>query len=235
MICRVICKGEDYGWSGIDEQLISKFRPAAYFKRELEQPREHVYPLPFAAFTDAYPEVDDSVKKYSIYAAFGNTWPARMNLVRMLGEMNLPNSYIATNSDFIDSTMPNVKPLQPFDEYMRGMAQAKITFSMRGWGRDTLRRWEATALNTCVFDCDPGIIIPHSFEDRVHIVNYPEDLTGLRELIEYYLTHDDEREAIALRGKAHTLKYHTTKARAEYLLDVVTYILSGKVDVVSVS
>lgn len=224
----VICSGEDYAWCGVDEQLLSKFRPIAYFKRELEQPREHVYPLPFAAFTDAYPEVDDTVKRYSIYAAFGNTWPSRMKLVRMLGEANYPNSYIATNSDFLDETLPNVKSLQSFDEYIRGIAQSKITFVMRGWGRDTVRAWEATAFNTCVFWCEPGILYPHPFEDRIHVVNYAEDLTGLRDLIEYYLTHDDEREAIAMRGKSHTLRYHTTKARAEYLLEVTEQCLSSK-------
>ena len=55
--------------------------------------------------------------------------------------------------------------------------------------------------------------------DREHLVLYrtPEDLF---ELIEYYLRHDDEREAIAARGMTHVQQHHTYRHRLERILQL---------------
>ena len=217
--------GEDYSWAPINEEIISRYRPKAFFKRELDRQIEGVYPLPFGAFIDSYPEVDDSQKTYSVFASFGITWPSRMELLKRLEAMRLPNAILATNTDQIPEGS-TLRPMLGYEDYLRAIAQSKITFVMRGFGRTTLRDWEAPAWKTCVFWSDPGTIIPHPFQDGIHVVKYNESLDGLEQRIEYYLTHDEEREAIALAGKTHTLKYHTVESRAAYLLEISERVIA---------
>ena len=58
------------------------------------------------------------------------------------------------------------------------------------------------------------------FRDREHLVVYhsPQELW---ELLDYYLTHDDEREAIAARGCALAHAQHTYRHRVETMLQVM--------------
>ncbi len=53
------------------------------------------------------------------------------------------------------------------------------------------------------------------------------DMTELQEKIEYYLTHAEEREAIAQRGQARVLREHTYAARMQSLLDFVAERVPG--------
>lgn len=228
----VIINGEDYGWSQVDEEMQRRFTPKAYFKRELTEPRKGVYPLPFASFVDAFPAVDDTVKRYSVFCVLGNTWPARMDLLRRLAAMRIPDAYIGTDSGapvWGEPIAEQLRSMLSFPEYIQGVAQSKISVTMRGFGRDSLHMWEQSPWNTCLFYADPGLVMPHPFVDRVHAVQYAEDGTNLESALEYYLTHDEERQSIAAAGKAHALQYHTTKARAEYLLNITEQALQGSV------
>ena len=58
------------------------------------------------------------------------------------------------------------------------------------------------------------------FRDREHLVVYhsPQELW---ELLDYYLTHDEEREAIARRGHALVVARHTYVHRVQTMLDVL--------------
>lgn len=60
------------------------------------------------------------------------------------------------------------------------------------------------------------------FEDKKHLVFYEYNNFGqLKELIEYYLTHDDEREAIRLAGHGLVKNGHTYRHRWEHILKTV--------------
>ena len=60
--------------------------------------------------------------------------------------------------------------------------------------------------------------IDGAYRDGEHVVCWrtPEDL---RAKVAYYLTHEDERRAIAARGHEHFLQHHTYTIRASELLD----------------
>lgn len=60
------------------------------------------------------------------------------------------------------------------------------------------------------------------YTDREHLVLYDYgDFDQLRELIDYYLEHDDEREAIRHAGHRHVKDNHTFTHRWEHILETV--------------
>jgi len=47
------------------------------------------------------------------------------------------------------------------------------------------------------------------------------DLDGIKDMIDYYLEHDDEREKLRLAGHEHVKAHHTYRQRWQHILDVV--------------
>lgn len=61
------------------------------------------------------------------------------------------------------------------------------------------------------------------FEDGKHLVFYPfNDFSKLKELIDYYLEHNEEREKIRLAGHEHVKANHTYKNRWQHIIDEVS-------------
>lgn len=57
------------------------------------------------------------------------------------------------------------------------------------------------------------------FEIDKHLVTYElGNFDELREKIEYYVAHDDERQAIAAAGKEHVMEHHTYERRMEQVV-----------------
>lgn len=75
-----------------------------------------------------------------------------------------------------------------------------------------------------VFTIHPHIQgIEELFEIDKEIVTYPYGrFDKLKEKIDYYLEHPEEREAIAKAGQARTLREHTYKHRMQTIIDEVT-------------
>jgi len=63
------------------------------------------------------------------------------------------------------------------------------------------------------------------FEDRVHLVYYNDD--NIEELVAHYLSHDEEREAVAARGRAEVLRRHTVAHRIQKVLQDASLALPG--------
>ncbi len=210
--------GED--GNNIRTDLIEEFHPDFIFKRELTHPIQGIHPLPFSAIVphlEIYNELCQIPKTLDIFALFGNTHEIRPRIIKFLLEQNYQNSYIGIDK----STIPwqndqrfTINPLKGYNEYLKTMASAKINIILRGHGRDTVRMWEAASFETLLLIKDPGIIIPNPYINNVHCV-YFENENDLKEKIDYYLLHEDERLAIAEAGKEHCLKYHTNRARIE--------------------
>ena len=239
----IICDGEDS--DSIPRNLLDQYMPKVFFKRELL--RQHslsfyeqytgmpVYPLPFAAFTRSMPEVDDSQKAYDIFLSLGRTYPARDILIGKFLDTVVDQMlihWIGTNHNSpLFQTHPHgnlLHDLLQWPDYMRRQAQAKITASMRGFGRDALHCWEAFSFATCVLYCDPMIWIPHPFIDRQHCVYFNESCEDVPEKIRWLLAEESYRQDLAAAGKRHCRAFHTTQARAAYLLEIAAKILGGE-------
>jgi len=233
--------GDDVKWD-----LVQKYRPDYYFKREylMEQQSEYptahqppIIPCPFAAVDNTIPIVDDTEKEYSVFLVHGFTHIMRDTATKLLLEMNPPNSYIWINTDYTrdgynpycnkehfskasEEILKRYSRLS-YSEYLKMIAKSKIGVAVRGWGRDTLRRWEIPMYETLLFTHDIGLVEPHPFEDGKTCVMFKNDFSDFKEKIQYYLENENERIKIARAGKEHLYKYHTTEKRAAYILETI--------------
>jgi spore maturation protein CgeB len=84
---------------------------------------------------------------------------------------------------------------------------------------NNMRLFEATGVGTLLIT-DWKVNLKEMFEPGTEVVTYrsPEECT---EMIQYYLAHEDEREAIARAGQQRTLREHTFYQRMQELEEVV--------------
>ena len=117
-----------------------------------------------------------------------------------------------------------------YNEYITKQARAKISASMRGFGRDTLNFWEKMSFETLCLWCDPEIVIPYPPIPNKHVVEFEESCDDVGRLIRYYLHpgHEDERKTIAKAGKEWLHAHHITERRASYLLSISLKIINGE-------
>jgi glycosyltransferase involved in cell wall biosynthesis len=117
-------------------------------------------------------------------------------------------------------------PLRPFyrgvalgEQMLRITQAAKIVVNTHGdfmrYGGN-MRLFEVCGVGAFqIVDDRPGV--SQWFTDGEHLVIY-RDLDHLRELVRYYLDHDDERQHIAAAGQAHVYAHHTYDQRMARLL-----------------
>lgn len=95
---------------------------------------------------------------------------------------------------------------------------------------NNMRLYEATGVGTLLIT-DWKVNLHEVFEPGREVVAYrsPEECA---EMIEYYLDHDGEREAIARSGQQRTLREHTYYHRAGELVGIVERYLSHRSTVI---
>jgi hypothetical protein len=111
------------------------------------------------------------------------------------------------------------------NSYFRAVNQCRISLSFSGAGFDTLRYWEIPALGSLLISERPTIQIPNNFVHQKHAIFCKNDLSDLLDLIDYYLVHEKERNAIIQASQKHCLAYHTHLCRSTYLLETIKSIL----------
>ena len=213
--------------------LIKEFEPDVIFKRELINPIENIYPLPFSScvpYLPIYKELLNLEKKYDVFGLFGNTNQLRVKAVESLLPKYYKNSCIGIDTGVVpwqDDTRFEIPPLKGYNEYLEIMALSKINLVIKGHGFDTVRRFEAMTFDGLVISDKLPLLTPYLPIDGKHIV-YFNDIKDLEDKIDYYLKNDEKRIEIAKAGQEYAQKYHTNLARANYLLDIVSKSLSGE-------
>ena len=202
--------------------------------------RQRVWPLPFSVVLESIPSAHQADKDYDVSYAGRVSHPKRVRAVAMLRHdptLRFAGGVYADPTDRISKLAagPFAKLRAKLkgdrylsdaergtklssDEYYRLLHRSKMALSIRGGGFDTLRYWEIVASKTMLISERPDIVIPDNFVDRQHAVFCRPDLRDLTELVHFYAAHDGEREAIAARGHAHLLAFHTCERRAEYFM-----------------
>jgi len=234
----VFSEGEDYQSLCTIEMIKRAFNTAVCFKRELLQgdldtrkDLHPLYPLPFSAITDNLAP-DNPDKDIDVFALFGNTYPIREDIVKLINSSVLLKKYkIHVGIDHFsnepekvvwqDPNRFNMPPLLQYKPYHEIMARSKINILARGWGCDTLRRFEAPCYSGLVMSDNIPILTPYPFKDGEHIVYFKNSLAGLVPIIDEFLKSDQDRIRIGKAGREHCMKYHTTEARAKYFLEKI--------------
>lgn len=231
----VLTDTEDH--EDFNEGLAQEFVPKVCFKRcltpALKDRHPYLNPLPMAAcipdHADWWDDISDDPDDKASYvsARLGNTHPVREKLIFALDQFSYsiyPPKWryrLALNGKSHFGNYPRDGwgcGSLPYHQYLEEMASSYITFVVRGWGIEALRMWEANLFSVCVFWIyNPVFIYPYPFPDN-SVVYINENLQGLEEKLEYYLSNLDEALKIGERGKAHLMQYHTSEERVKYLL-----------------
>ena len=117
-------------------------------------------------------------------------------------------------------------------DYLRNLQEAKIAVFAHGFTPnsyqlafgDSHRLLSSMANGAMILWYRDDVIRPHPFKNGEHFVGY-HDSFDITRLVKYYLTHNDERIAIATAGQEHLRAYHTTQARGSYFLNILETFL----------
>ena len=178
-----------------------------YFKREC-RPQDldkSVLPLPFA--TRVQDQIaDDTFKDIDIFCAFGQNHmdPIRAELETFCNKWANQGMNI------------KVGPC-PAKEYQELTKRSRICVNAHGGGQDCMRFWEILGGGSSVFTQKLTIVVPMPFQHQKNIIEFT-NLNEFHEHVSYYLTHPDALSELTRMGYQHMLKYHTTRARAQYML-----------------
>lgn len=104
------------------------------------------------------------------------------------------------------------------DEYYRHLQKCKVLLTVKGAGYDTFRFWENAACNAVHMTQKMPLFIPNDFEHGLNILKFTT-LPELKKQIAQALENKTDCRRIIQESRAHLLRYHTTQARALYLLD----------------
>jgi len=156
--------------------------------------------LPHAFEPSAYPRFDILTKKYDIC---------------FVGHVSSQNRSDALDRMFME--FPNFYYGQAlFDDAARKYAETKVVFNIAMKEDLNMRCFEVLGTQSFLLtDWVPSI--DEIFEDGKHLVLY-RSLDEAVDKAKYYLSHDEERERIALAGYEHVIKNHTMQNRVNTIL-----------------
>jgi hypothetical protein len=206
----------------VKSSLTSKhvFGSIKRLKRYLSYNKQNILPLPFAAEQSYFKYNKENLKKdinISCTLVPKSCTLQRNKINEFVRNLNIPNTVIGSISRGNYATESYDKSKE---EYFRVLAKSKISVSYPGLGFDTGRFWEILANKALLFSPPLQIKMPHPFLEFKHFIPY-NTLPQLKNRLLYYLDKEEEREKIANAGYRHLLKYHTSKERARYLLDMI--------------
>lgn len=99
-------------------------------------------------------------------------------------------------------------------------SQSKIVFNMGRVGELNMRVFEALSCGSLLLTERSQNGLNELFEDGEHLVTYgPKD--NLKEIIDYYLSHEEEREKITEAGHKLVLEKHTYWHRVQTMLEII--------------
>ena len=115
------------------------------------------------------------------------------------------------------------------EEFMKIVAASKINLNLHSSTTNEAIDTKCDAINPRVFEiaaaggfqlCDPAVGLDQFFDFETELPVY-HDLAELREKIDYFLAHPEERAAFAKRAQEHILAEHTYTKRAQQMLDLI--------------
>jgi len=230
-----VVDGEDF-WQFRDEILAYQF--PIYLKREVNKER---YPINFKLGNTYVESFPFSCPLEEVASLAGVQGPDRGNLVRdiffsagatskdrevavraLRGDREGYTAHVALAPDYErqapGGSAPTNPNLLPWNLHLQEMSRSKMALSVRGFGEDTCRYWDAAATSVLVTH-DLKIHIPNPFTDGVNYLR----LDILEQLPQFVRKWKDNPvlDDIAKAGREHVEKFHSTRARAKRLLELL--------------
>jgi glycosyltransferase involved in cell wall biosynthesis len=159
--------------------------------------------LPHAVEPQAYPNEPVAIKKYDIGFVGFVSFEKRVDILDRLFK-EFPNFWFGQKL---------------FEECAEVYRKSRIVFNTAAVDDINMRCFEATATGSFLLT-EWVPTLSECFEDGKHLVTY-KDMDEAVEKARYYLSHEEEREAIAKAGMEHTLANHTYLHRAKKILEVI--------------
>jgi len=166
----------------------------------------------------AFKPQDIKVEEKKLYDV--TCWCVESDPIRTKALSILENLYdCRSNGTTLGQTFKNYK--RKGLGYLKELGGSRISCNFRGVGWDTLRYWEIPAVQSLMISQKPQIVIPDNFVNGEHVIFCKDDLSDMTSLIDYYLSHEDEREEMSAAARDYAMKIHTHIQRAEYFLDKI--------------
>lgn len=204
------------------ERVFKKRYPELVFKREyissLHAHQSNIIPFPFS-FPYNISLKPAPEKKYEV-----SFWAQPKPEIREKAIKLLRSKYDCDqNGTTLNQSFKTYKRKGLF--YLEEISRCKIVLNFRGGGWDTMRYWEAPAMETFMISQKPQILIPNNFEEGKHLAWVSDDLSNLIDKIDYYLKHDDIRNQMANNARGHLLNHHLNTHRAALLIDKIKTLI----------
>lgn len=145
-----------------------------------------------------------------------NLYSERVEALQTVAEFGLG---IWSVHDIPESLQPYRRGSALGDTMMRVMSASKISLNTHGnfmrYGGN-MRLFESLGVGAFQL-VDNRVGVREWFTPDEHLVIY-DNFDDLREKVQYYLAHDDERNAIAAAGREYALQHHTYDHRVQTLM-----------------
>lgn len=203
----------------------------AVFKRELNssaklEPGTPIFPLPFAA-EDRYFPTEPPRKDLALsFLANMNTNPLRYSIHQRIAALRHEDPIVSGSTNECSYNGRNGHALAT-PRYRGILLRSRISINVPGAGYDCARYWEIPAAGAMLMTWEPDIAIPDGFTDGVDCVTF-SSLGEFDEKARYYLGRADLAGVIARRGFERVSRHHTTRARAQYLLQTAERALGSR-------
>jgi len=227
------CKNFE-GWNKFVSETIEKYNPVkvvmldvedtslcsypilkknydSVFKRELmfPKPASNWHYINFSAIPEPFEYVYYPYRRYDISFVATMSNPYRLEvrdfILKKSKELDLL-AYARVEYTSIDRA-----------EYLKILSQSKTSVSVRGAGCECYRYWELPAKGLVMIADEHELPIENDFTDE-QIFKF-KNLNDLEQiLIKLKTVSPEVLEEMALKSLQHTVKYHTPKKRAEYIL-----------------
>lgn len=223
----VVHCGEDYaGFPQHDLEKLNVIRPHLILKREVTHQDApggvngaRVLPFPFScpvwAVEDAVGVSTGVEAERDVAFLLGRTHNRRQEVANAIRIAKDIDSYVSLQPD--DSPELGNSVQLPWHDYIRLLQKSKCAISVEGFGHDTCRAWEIPSVTVMVRD-QAKISIPNDFTHGVNCMLYER----ADECVQHIRTLRDNpelRAELLVNGIEHLRKYHTTEARARYMLE----------------
>ena len=224
----VLIDGSEYSWTGcrVDGQLRKdklnctkgipwiweEMRDKAkwYFKRETypeDISENNIIPCPYPF------RIEDrqtpKKKDIALFGAFGQTSTGLREEVKKVCDT------LSHDLSIISSKQPGGRK-----NYLDLISRSYMVADAWGGGDCNVRRGEVHMNSSALIMQEWGIMEPNPFTDGENIILYNTE-EEFKEKANFYLKNLDKLIEIGKNGYAHSLKYHVTEKRVQYIFDII--------------